>query len=720
MVAKNIRVLFLVLMLMAGVSGQGSAQKDTTGLFDLSIDELLNLSAEITTALKAISTAERAPAVVYVITREEMDNMGFRTLGDALNFVPGFTVGKGFQAGQQKNIYLRGEFSQLSEGILFLYDGQRMNDGVTGGAVAFNPDYALDNIKQIEVIRGPVSALYGANAFVGVVNLIPFRPDEVTGVRVHVRGGNQESVLGRAEAGFKIGKSVDVLLYGSYSRFRDEISQRDIRIAVFDSVSGMFVPDEFNDRVNAEKVWVINRGAVVRFGRLIVDGYMNESAAWNNNGSGASNYSKRFRNNHDNENWKVGARYEQPFGEGSQVTFLGSYLNHISEFDFKIENFRSALAPAIDVAEASSILDSEWNTSTLNLEVFADLNVIDEHETVVGINFQSDFVHDVQNLSKVIDTDGDGVFDSVIDEDTVKIIFEEQSRQVYAGFVQDTWRVFESLELTAGARFDRYSDFGSTINPRAAVVYLPTEKLTLKGLYGTAFRAPAFFELNRIELNEIEGNRLIENPDLGPEKIGTVELQAIYRVSPSLSVSLNLFDNEVDDVIRQVPVEDPEVPTQSEWQNSGSREWRGFELDLRFAPVKTFSAFANYSFVRTDDEAEESREVEGIPGQAFNFGANWLIRDRFNFNVNGNARFDWNAVSGTQVGDVRFEPIRLKSYAVINAGLRVDRVWKNLSLTFDVFNVFDQDQFFSSDRVFVPQGISGNNRHFLAGLKYEF
>lgn len=720
MVAKNIRVLFLVLMLMAGVSGQGSAQKDTTGLFDLSIDELLNLSAEITTALKAISTAERAPAVVYVITREEMDNMGFRTLGDALNFVPGFTVGKGFQAGQQKNIYLRGEFSQLSEGILFLYDGQRMNDGVTGGAVAFNPDYALDNIKQIEVIRGPVSALYGANAFVGVVNLIPFRPDEVTGVRVHVRGGNQESVLGRAEAGFKIGKSVDVLLYGSYSRFRDEISQRDIRIAVFDSVSGMFVPDEFNDRVNAEKVWVINRGAVVRIGRLVLDGYKNESAAWNNNGSGASSYSKRFRNNHDNENWKIGARYEHPFGENHQITVLGSYLNHISEFDFKIENFRSALAPAIDVAERSSILDSEWNTSTLNLEAFADLNLFDEHETVVGINFQSDFVHDVQNLSKVIDTDGDGVFDSVIDEDTVKIIFEEQSRQVYAGFVQDTWRVFESLELTAGARFDRYSDFGSTINPRAAVVYLPTEKLTLKGLYGTAFRAPAFFELNRIELNEIEGNRLIENPDLGPEKIGTVELQAIYRVSPSLSVSLNLFDNEVDDVIRQVPVEDPEVPTQSEWQNSGSREWRGFELDLRFAPVKTFSAFANYSFVRTDDEAEKSREVEGIPGQAFNFGANWLIRDRFNFNVNGNARFDWNAVSGTQVGDVRFEPIRLKSYAVINAGLRVDRVWKNLSLTFDVFNVFDQDQFFSSDRVFVPQGISGNNRHFLAGLKYEF
>ncbi|MCJ8274260.1 MAG: TonB-dependent receptor plug domain-containing protein, partial [Psychrosphaera sp.] len=164
---KPTTIIFLLLLFTPSIYAEDDDMDD---LGDISLENLLNIV--ITTASKTALSAEKAPGIVSVVTQAEITKMGARTLADVLETVPGITVGASLQAGFHKAIYVRGGHSFLSEDVLILKDGVRLNDGFTGGGMTMSPDYPVDNIKQVEIIRGPGSALYGANGFIGVINII--------------------------------------------------------------------------------------------------------------------------------------------------------------------------------------------------------------------------------------------------------------------------------------------------------------------------------------------------------------------------------------------------------------------------------------------------------------------------------------------------------------------------------------------------------------------
>lgn len=714
-IATKVTALWLFMML---VTTPRITAQDTTSVFRMSIEELMNVSVQISTAMKSATTYDEAPAAVYVITRNDMERMGLRTLGDALNYVPGFTVGKSILAGQQKNIYVRGEFSSLSEGILILRDGQRLNDGITGGATAFTPDYLLDNVKQVEVLRGPASALYGANAFVAVVNIISVTPGEDRGSFFSTQTGTRGSLDLRGRHSLSLGKKIDAVVYGSLMRLDDAIKQRDIPRSVFDSLSNSYPDTVFAGRKNLEKSSLVNLGSTIKLGNLEMDVYATGSQSRDNWGSGAAAKRNSFQNDHKTRNYGVGAKYSSGWMRKHSVTVLASYAYHRSENDYKMENFRSVLAPGFVPPGSSYILESDLRTSTLNLESYAELNYSRRHRTVAGLHLLVDRINKLETNAGATDLNGDGIFDTQAVDDSLEILFGQPTNTVYAAFLQHTWSPYDQLSVTGGTRLDKYKDFELSVNPRLAVVYRPIKPVIVKGLYGRAFRAPTYFETHQSDLNAID---VIENPNLKPETIETWEMQLTLKPSADVSFSVNVFFNDVQRVIRPVTVEQSGVPTQSRFQNSGSRDWRGFELNLQYDPVKNLSFFGNYSYTQTADEkvADVEDPVFGIPQHSVNLAVN-LTCNRYNLNVHSTSRFGWNDVPALSTPALKLGKIDLTPYTILNARFMVKNIWRSLTLTMDVYNILDQESFFTDDRVFVPQGIAGNSRRFMAGAKFTF
>jgi iron complex outermembrane receptor protein len=147
-------------------------------------EELLLLGEQfVITPTKTKKKASETPAIVTVITAAEIKNLGARNLADILRTVPGF----GIQISQgyaRSEIEVRGVGTRNSEKVLILIDGHKMNTPFFGGATTYTTDMAVDNIKRIEIVRGPGSAIYGDNAFMAVINIITKKAEDVDGVKL--------------------------------------------------------------------------------------------------------------------------------------------------------------------------------------------------------------------------------------------------------------------------------------------------------------------------------------------------------------------------------------------------------------------------------------------------------------------------------------------------------------------------------------------------------
>ena len=147
---------------------------------------LLFFEESVITATKTKKKASDVPATVTVITAEQIRNMGARNIMDVLKVVPGVNIAR-MSYGTWKGVEVRGIRTTFSEKVLLLLDGHNLNSVYTGGFIRYFEDLVINNIKQIEIIRGPLSAMYGNSAFVAVINIITKKAEDINGVEV--KGG---------------------------------------------------------------------------------------------------------------------------------------------------------------------------------------------------------------------------------------------------------------------------------------------------------------------------------------------------------------------------------------------------------------------------------------------------------------------------------------------------------------------------------------------------
>lgn len=171
-------------------------------------------TATITTASQQAESIEEAPVPVTLITEDMLQRIGARTLKDALiAYVPGMTD---IACNEEMNVAMRGIYSSGQEKILIMLDGHRLNSYSTNTA---SPDFSisLDKVKQIEVLRGPASSLYGGVALTGVVNIITKEGSDVDGFMVKGGVGNYGQLRGDLLFGKRY-LALDVLSWASIYR----------------------------------------------------------------------------------------------------------------------------------------------------------------------------------------------------------------------------------------------------------------------------------------------------------------------------------------------------------------------------------------------------------------------------------------------------------------------------------------------------------------------
>ncbi|MBI3883784.1 MAG: TonB-dependent receptor plug domain-containing protein, partial [Sphingobacteriales bacterium] len=175
------KIFTLTLFLLSGycVNAQQDTAKEALAFSDLSLDKLMNI--QVVTASGYMQTTAEAPSTITVITAQQIADRGYEQLEDALRDVTGIdmTHVNGYAP---TLFYFRGMYGAENLRALLMIDGVVENN-ILGSNDMAGPTYSLHNVKRIEIIWGPASALYGANAFGGVINIITKKGNDMNGVR---------------------------------------------------------------------------------------------------------------------------------------------------------------------------------------------------------------------------------------------------------------------------------------------------------------------------------------------------------------------------------------------------------------------------------------------------------------------------------------------------------------------------------------------------------
>ncbi len=557
------------------------AQDDDLDFSSMSLEDLLNV--EVTVASKTEETVADAPSSVTVFTRSEIQNMGITYLEELLNYVPGFQSQRQISYGQSNTIQVRGKPGNgyLSKEVLVLIDGTRINDAFTGGSSMINRYVAIDNIKQVEIIRGPGSALYGSNAFLGVINIVTVK--DVNEAKM-VLGSYEARDL---SANFHVNHN-DWKISGFVRAYNDSGDDYQVKKDFFARSGPAHDPREGMD--------ITTRIAYKDF--YLDFGFMEKDLPDHMGGIavGGENIS---RNEEKQTRISFGWKFEPT--DKFDLTISGA---HVEAEEYMLWHWPEILGPgqALDFGLTLDV----FNT---NLNVDMNYQISENNSLSFGASYEERGVDD----------------NSIISSANSQIIFlrgaagttENVTQKVNAFYVQDQHRFGERVKVIAGVRYDDYNDFGDTINPRAAAIFSTPWKSKFKLMYGEAFLAPTNSE--QYQKNTLASNG---NPDLDPENISTLEF-AYNQSFSKANLTLTYFTSDVTDLIVLERVDDVNtIPV-----NRGEITLEGVELEFTAALGGGVFLRGNYtSHIDSED-----------PWSADDYGGlilNWS-KKRFNLNLHG-------------------------------------------------------------------------------------
>jgi iron complex outermembrane receptor protein len=297
------------------------------------------------------------------------------------------------------------------------------------------------------------------------------------------------------------------------------------------------------------------------------------------------------------------------------------------------------------------------------LDVSLAKTLWDTHRVTVGGEWRHDFELLQQNWDAV-------PYTSYLDSN--------ESADNFGLYAQDEWSLRTNLIVSAGVRYDHYSAFEDTVNPRAAVICSPWTETTFKLLYGQAFRAPNAYELYYV------GTGSTSNPDLQPETIRSYELVWEQRFGPRWRTSVSLFWNDVKDLINQEidPGADP-VSTDDDlfyFNNTGTARARGVEFEIEGKLAIGLHTRASYTYADTEDKTTGAR-LDNSPEHLGKLNLSLpLWREKVFAGVELQTSSGVRTVAGSET-----DP-----YAVVNLTVFSRELAKGLELSASLYNVFDQ------------------------------
>jgi iron complex outermembrane receptor protein len=576
------------------------AQNDTStvnSLLNLSLEELMNI--KVVTASGYLQTTAEAPSTIQVISAEQIKDRGYEQLEDVLRDVPGIDLIH-INGYAPTLIYFRGMYGAENLRALLMIDGMVENNILGSNDVA-GPAYSLHNVQRIEIIWGPASALYGSNAFGGVINIITKKGKDIEGLYAEKGFGTFNTSTEKISLGLRRSKFEFSAAGSMYSTDGPKFTNRD------PNYNGSYV----------DKAYSFN-AALSYFAKnsKITTGYRTYKTpmGWGTYANSPTTY-LRLPAQGNNNVGVIGILSSNIRGErpGLDKTYLRTLY---AEYEYKPNEKLSLLSRfayrETGIAEDSYVYVTVDGTKLIRARVASASNRVfgeasvsyfpsANHRFYAGIQLNQDNVEQGTRQTTFDATvyliDGR---DSVTNLRAVFLPRQYDIRNNFGSYLQYalTSSIFGKTNFTFGCRYDRNSYFGDAISPRIAVTSQPTEKLVFKLHAGKAFRAPTNLEIHSTPASG--------NFQLKQEKILTYELNTIYTVSKKIKIQLNGFHNDLSNVIFL-----GNLSGLSPDKNPGAIRITGAEVVLDMIIAKNATGFANFTY----QDGESKNLVTGNSGR---------------------------------------------------------------------------------------------------------
>lgn len=608
----------------------------------------VQLNDVVVTAAGYAQQVTQAPASISVVSREQLEKKAYRDITDALRDVPGVIVTGGGAGDNGADISMRGMPAQYT---LVLVDGRRQSsrESRPNGSAGFEQDWLppLQAIERIEVIRGPMSTLYGSDAIGGVINVITRKvADDWHG---NVRAGatlQEDSDSGNAnqEQLYVSGPLADDLLglqvYGQYQKREEDDIEQGYEDKDLQSLTAKFAltPSE-------------NHDFGVEVGKETQDraSHVGKSApAEGCRGGCTDSYSE-----HDREHYAL--THTGRWGFATSDSYVQRESTDNKSRDIEITN---------------TVANTQW------------VLPLSRHIVTLGANYEKEELDD-QNTNQISDR-------------------TQVSNDQWALFAEDEWLLTQDFSLTGGVRLDDNENYGSHVSPRLYGVWQAAPRWTLKGGVSTGYRAPGLREVTADWGAISRGGTTYGNPDLEPETSLNKELALLYSAPRGLKASVTLFHNDFEDKITRVRCGSatacPPV-TQYDTDDDGTLRTntrinvneavtQGVELSLSSPLTETLILSTSYTY--TDSE-QKSGEYEGnpltqLPKHQFSGTLDWTPVAR----LNAWTRLTYRGKESQPVEGPSSSSIRAPSYTFVDSGGSW-QVTEQAKLMLGVYNMFDED-----------------------------
>jgi iron complex outermembrane receptor protein len=532
-------------------------------------------------------------------------------------------------------------------------------------------------IDRVEVIRGPSSSIYGSSAFFGVINVITRRGGQIDGLEASADAGTFDTYRSRVSAGDKLSNGFEWLFsaanYDSAGDQRQYIPEFDQRI----SDNPLASNDGIVQGLDSER-------AVNLFGKLSF-GDFGLTAFY-------SDRNKRVPT----------ASFFTVFNDGRErTTDYRSYLDLSFAHDFSSEfNLQGRLfyddytyygtypfgTPSAEGLQDEVLLRDGTIGRWVGTQWQATMRLLERHTLILGSEYRNN-IREYQ-------------FSYYDLEPRVFELKDDRSSKTVGVFAQDEVLLTQSLVLAAGLRYDYYADgFGGTTNPRLGLIYNPDDALTLKALYGEAFRAPNPYERH---YNVEQSQR----PELRPETIRTFELVAERQLGSHYRLSASAYYYDIQDLISQEAT--PEgLPY---FDNLESARALGLELEARAEFDSGTKARLSWLVQRAED-GQTGRVLSSSPRHLgkLNLALPWFGGRLFS-GIDLQYHSDSATLSGGEADD----------FLLTNLTLSAERLIGKLDVSLGVYNLFDVSYGYPGAEDHAQDVIEQDGRTLRGSVAYRF
>lgn len=690
----------------------------------------------VTSVSKFEETLEETPATIFVLTQEQIKNRGYLDIEQIFHDIPGFSIAKG-NGPAYSLLYPRGYRTTLNDKFLLLVDGIEENDLNSDNAV-FNRQIALSNIKQIEVIYGPSSTMYGANAFSAVINIITkdalFKEDKKFSADIQTNFGSWDTNFVDATVSRKIkdgyftvtgrlfqssemdltdnGYNYDPNSYdylnafpaltgdeaqtfinqnGSTSNFFDyDLSAANPTVALnqtgadqMKAIDQSFYEENpglgFN---NSVKNWFFNTKLKIENFTLGLESYKTNAGAipWypRNTRIASEELSRWITNNNS-----IFVKYEKKINQRLLITNLASYRLHNLDGATNLSRantFNTAqlgLQNLIDLTPPSISSAYYYRSSNQlrnELKLFYKKN---KFNLITGLEIRQGIfqLNYLQNSEAFPDETAPATT-------PIGTTGGNNSNKLDFGFyTQGKYSITNSLALTLGGRVDynrlrTNGGFGFVFNPRAALVF-SKEKFTFKTIYSEAFKDASF--LTKYATTDTR----IANPGLEPEKVKNIEFSMILKPIKNFYFEVNAYSSIYSNIVSEISVGNGLTQNQTSIEGNNIK---GLQANLNYAH-KAFDFWANYTFTEPLDESVDLR-ISDIPSHSTNAGFNVKLLKKLN--VNFRANYVGIRKTGQNTAGSSNPLNEVESYLTLHSNVNLE-LFKGLNIGILINNLLDEE-----------------------------